>query len=79
MVCDLCSLNIFDRIRQTRRGVCVCVEGVHSSSVASEMPLFGKRDKDAGKKHSTGSGKKDDKTSSPSLEDRYELKDLLGT
>jgi hypothetical protein len=45
------------------------------------MPLFGKRDKEkdkeSSKKGSSGS-KKDDK-SSPSLEDRYELKDLLGT
>ncbi|XP_046440388.1 calcium/calmodulin-dependent protein kinase type 1-like isoform X2 [Daphnia pulex] len=43
------------------------------------MPFFGKRDKDKeSSKKSTNLLKKDDK-SSPSLEDRYELKDLLGT
>jgi len=43
------------------------------------MPFFGKRDKEKeSSKKSTNMLKKDDK-SSPSLEDRYELKDLLGT
>lgn len=42
------------------------------------MPFFGKRDKEKEPKKSTNLLKKDDK-SSPSLEDRYELKDLLGT
>jgi hypothetical protein len=45
----------------------------------SKMPFFGKRDKDKeSSKKNTNLLKKDDK-SSPSLEDRYELKDLLGT
>lgn len=44
------------------------------------MPLFGKRDKEKDKDSSKKSAnvKKDEKLS-PSLEDRYELKDLLGT
>jgi len=45
---------------------------------ASKMPFFGKRDKDKEvRKCSNTLLKKDEK--SPSLEDRYELKDLLGT
>lgn len=44
----------------------------------SKMPFFGKRDKDKEvRKCSNTLLKKDEK--SPSLEDRYELKDLLGT
>ena len=43
------------------------------------MPFFGKRDKEKeSSKKNTNMLKKYDK-SSPSLEDRYELKDLLGT
>lgn len=41
------------------------------------MPFFGKRDKDKDVKKCNTLLKKDEK--SPSLEDRYELKDLLGT
>jgi len=41
------------------------------------MPFFGKRDKDKDMKKCNTLLKKDEK--SPSLEDRYELKDLLGT
>ena len=53
----------------------------HTAAVAASlvMPFFGKRDKEKeSRKKSTNMLKKDDK-SSPSLEDRYELKDLLGT
>lgn len=41
------------------------------------MPFFGKRDKDKDAKKYNTLLKEDEK--SPSLEDRYELKDLLGT
>lgn len=54
----------------------ICGLRVSNFEKRIKMPFFGKREKES--KKSTNLLKKDDK-SSPSLEDRYELKDLLGT